>query len=84
MDRIVIFVMGESAVGFGALSLWNFQTVAQLDRCDAEQLIVTFNAALDVGFQIVCCGDSTRFQRAGKCAGQSTSECGDDVIDGRG
>jgi hypothetical protein len=32
---------------------------------------------------MICCGDSARFQRAGKCAGQSTGKPGDDVIHSR-
>jgi hypothetical protein len=75
--------MREGAIGFGAFALRDFQLVAQLDGGDAEKLVIGFDAAFDVGFEVVCCGDSARFQRAGKCAGQSTSERGDDVIDGR-
>jgi hypothetical protein len=74
--------MGESAVSFLPFSLGDFQMVAQLDSRDAEQLIITLDASFDVGFQIICCWDSTRFQRAGKCAGQSTGERGDDMVDG--
>jgi hypothetical protein len=47
--------------------------VVKLNCREAKQLAVGFDAAFDVGFEIICCGDSTRFQRAGKCAGQSTS-----------
>jgi len=75
-------MIGEGAIGFRALTPWNFQLVPETDGSDAKELVVAFDAAFDLRFQIVCCGDSTRFQRAGKCAGQSTGERGDDVVDG--
>jgi hypothetical protein len=75
--------MCERTVGFGALAFGYFQAVAQVDRRDSEQLIVRFNSSLDIGFQVVCCGDSARFQRAGKCAGQSTSQSRNDVVNCR-
>ena len=68
---------------FGALALWDFQLVAQADGGDAEKFVVGFDAAFDVRFQMIRCGDSARFQRAGERAGQSTRERGNDVIDGR-
>jgi len=84
VDRAVVLVMGQSAVGIRAFSFGNFQMVAQLDRRDAKQFIVALDAAFDVGFQIICCRNSTRFQRAGKCAGQSTGKRGDHMVDGGG
>jgi hypothetical protein len=78
----VVLVIGKGTVRFRAFSLGDFQPIAQAHRGDTEQLVVRLNAALDVSFQIIRCGDSARFQRAGKCAGQSTGERGDDVIDG--
>jgi hypothetical protein len=80
----MVFVVGECAVCFGALALGNFQLVTETDGSDAKELVVAFDAAFDFGLQIVSCGDSTRFQRAGKCAGQSTGERRDDVVDGSG
>jgi hypothetical protein len=74
--------MSEGAVGFGAFAFGDFQFVAQVYGGDAEEFVIGFDAAFDVGFEMVCCGDSARFQRAGKCAGQSTSEGRDNVIDG--
>jgi hypothetical protein len=74
--------MSEGAVGFRAFAFGDFQFVAQLDGGYAEEFVIGFDAAFDVGFEMVCCGDSARFQRAGKCAGQSTGERRDDVIDG--
>jgi hypothetical protein len=76
--------MRKSAVGFGAFALRDFQFVAQIYGGDAEEFVIDFDASLDVGLEVICCGDSARFQRAGKCAGQSTGEGGYDVIDGRG
>jgi hypothetical protein len=75
-------MVGQCAICFRAFALWNFQFVAQIHGGDTEEFFLGFDAALDFGFQMICCGDSARFQRAGKCAGQSTSQCGDDVIDG--
>jgi hypothetical protein len=80
MHGAIVFVKRERAVGLGTLSLGNFHAISQLHCCDSEQLIVRFNSSFDVGFQVVCCRDSARFQRAGKCAGQSTGECGNDVV----
>jgi hypothetical protein len=76
--------MSKGAVGFGTLAFGDFQFVAQVDGGDAKEFVIGFDAAFDVGFEMIGCGDSARFQRAGKCAGQSTSERGDDVIDGGG
>ena len=53
MDGAVVFVVSESAIGFGAFSFGDFQMVAQLDRGDAERLVITLDASFDVGFQIV-------------------------------
>jgi hypothetical protein len=77
-------VVGQGAIRFWALALWDFELVAETDGGEAKELVVAFDAAFDIGFQIVCCGDSARFQRAGKCAGQSTGERGDDVVNGGG
>ena len=74
----------KSTVGFGFFPNRYSKVIAKLDRGEAKHLAVGFDAAFDISFQVICCGDSTRFQRAGKCAGQSTGECGDDVIDGGG
>ena len=76
--------MREGAIGFGAFAFGDFQFVAQVHGGDAEEFVIGFDAAFDVGFEMIGCGDSARFQRAGKCAGQSTGEGGDDVIDGGG
>jgi hypothetical protein len=76
--------MRQGAVGFGAFAFRDFQFVAQVYGGDAKEFVIGFDAAFDVGFEVVGCGDSARFQRAGKCAGQSTGERGDDVVDGRG
>jgi hypothetical protein len=77
-------VVSEGAIGFGAFAFGDFQFVAQVHGGDAKEFVIGFDAAFDVGFETICCGDSARFQRAGKCAGQSTGEGRDDVIDGRG
>ncbi len=61
--------MRESAIRFRALALWNLQFVVQLYPCDAKEVVVSFDSAFDFSFQVVCCGDSARFQRTGKCAG---------------
>jgi hypothetical protein len=80
----MVLVVGERAVRLGALSFWNFQLVAEAHGCETKILVVAFDAALDLGLKIICCRDSARFQRAGKCAGQSTGERRNDVIDGGG
>ncbi len=77
-------MVSQGAVRLGALALRNFQLVAEIDGGDAKELVIAFDAAFDIGFQVICCGDSARFQRAGKCAGQSTSERRDNVVDGGG
>jgi hypothetical protein len=79
----VVLVIGECAIRFGALALRNFQLIPETDGGDAKELVVAFDAAFDFGFQIACCGNSARFQRASKCAGQSTGKRRDDVVDGR-
>ncbi len=66
--------MSEGAVGFGTFAFGDFQFVAQVDGGNAEEFVIGFDAAFDVGLEVVGCGDSARFQRAGKCAGQSTGE----------
>jgi hypothetical protein len=77
-------MVGQGAIRLDALSFGNFEFVPQTDGSDAKKVIIAFDAAFDFRFQIVCCSDSTRFQRAGKCAGQSTGERRNDVIDGGG
>jgi hypothetical protein len=84
VDRTIILMIGERAVGFGFFSGRNFEMVMKFDGGQAKQLAVRFDAAFDVGHQIIGCGYSARFQRAGKCAGQSTSKGRNDVIDGGG
>jgi hypothetical protein len=78
----MVLMAGEGAVGFGAFAFGDFQPVAQIYGGDAKEFVIALDAAFDVGYQVVSCRDSARFQRAGKCAGQSTSERRDDVIDG--
>jgi hypothetical protein len=80
MNGAIVFMMRKRAVGLGSFSLGNFHVIPQLHCCNSEQLIVRFNSPFDIGFQVVCCGDSARFQRAGKCAGQSTGKRGNDVV----
>lgn len=65
-------MVGQCAVRFRALAFWNFQFVAKIHSGDAEEFLLGLDAALYFGFQLVLCWDSARFQRAGKCAGQST------------
>jgi hypothetical protein len=80
----MVFVIGEGAIGFRALALRDFKFIPEADGSNAKELVVAFDAAFDFRLEIVCCGDSTRFQRAGKCAGQSTGERRDNVVDGSG
>lgn len=77
-------MVGEGAIGLCAAPHGNFQTIAQVDAINEEDFLFRPDLGLDLGHQVVLAGDSARFQRAGKCAGQSTGETGDDVIDGRG
>jgi hypothetical protein len=80
MHGTIVFVKCERAVGLRSFAPRYFQAIFQVHRRDSEQLIVRFNSPFNIGFQVVCCGDSARFQRAGKCAGQSTGESGNDVV----
>jgi hypothetical protein len=80
----IVFVIGQGAVRLRALAFRNFQLVAETHGCETKVFVVAFDAALNLGLKIICCRDSTRFQRAGKCAGQSTGERRNDVIDGSG
>jgi hypothetical protein len=77
----VVLVSGKGTVRFGFLSFGDFQAIAKLYSSETKHFAFRFDASFHVGFQIVSSGDSTRFQRAGKCAGQSTSEGGDNVVD---
>lgn len=74
-------MVSQCAIRLCALAFWNFQFVAQVHSGNAEEFFLGLDAALDFGFQLVFCWDSARFQRAGKCAGQSTAQGGNDVID---
>src|SRR5713226_1735937 len=80
-DRAVALVELERPVGLDALAAGNFQAVTQLDRGDAHQLVFALDAAFDVGLEVILCGDSARFQRAGQRAGKSTSERSDNMVD---
>ena len=72
VDRAIEFVIGKGAVGFRFFAGGDFEMVVKFDGGKTKEFAVGFDAAFDVGFKIICCRDSTRFQRAGKCAGQST------------
>jgi hypothetical protein len=74
-------MVGQCAIRFRAFALWNFQFVAQIHGGDAKEFFLGLDAALDFGFQLVFRWDSARFQRAGKCAGQSTGQGRDHMID---
>ena len=67
-------MVSQCAVGLGALSFGDFEFVTETDGGESKEFIVSFDAAFNLGFQIVRRRDSARFQRAGKCAGQSTGE----------
>lgn len=82
MHGAEFFVVRESSFGFRLFSLGDFHAIPEIDGRDAEELPIFFDASFDIRFQFVRGGDSTRFQRAGKCAGQSTGEAGDDVVNG--
>lgn len=73
--------MREGAIGLASLAFRDLQPVVKLNRGDAEEFFVCLNTAFDVGLEMICCRNSARLQRAGECAGESTSKPGDDVID---
>jgi len=74
-------MMRQRAIGLRSFAAWDFQAILEVHRRDSKEFIVPLDASFHVGFEIVCCGNSARFQRAGKCAGQSTSERGNHMID---
>jgi hypothetical protein len=74
-------VVSQCAVGLGALPFGDFEFVSETDGGESKEFIVSFDAAFDFGFQIVRSRDSARFQRTGKCAGQSTGERRNDMVD---
>ena len=80
VNGTVVFVVRESSFGFRLFSLGDFQVILETYSRDAEDFSIFFDAPFDIRFQFIRCGDSARFQRAGKCAGQSTGERGDDVV----
>jgi len=82
MDGAEFFVVGEGAIGFGLFSLGDFQVILEINGRNAEEFSIFFDASFDIRFQFVRCRNSARFQRAGKCAGQSTGEAGDNVVNG--
>jgi len=47
-------MMRECPLCLRAFALWNFQFVAQIDGSDSEKLVIRFDAAFDVGFQMIC------------------------------
>jgi hypothetical protein len=49
----IVFVVGQGAVRLRALSSRDFQFIAEAHGYEAKILIVSLNAALDFGFQIV-------------------------------
>ena len=74
MHGAVVLVMREGPIRLGALASRDSQLVPKFDRGDAEEFFVSFDSSFDLSFQMICRGDSARFQRAGQCAGQSTGE----------
>ena len=80
VDGAEVFVVRERSLRFRLFALGDFYAIPETDGRDAEEFSVFFDAPFDIRFQFVRCGDSARFQRAGKRAGQSTGEAGDDVV----
>ena len=76
----MVFVVCQGTLSLWTFSFGDFQFVAKTDGGEAKILVVAFDASLDLGFEIIGCGDSARFQRAGKSAGQSTGKRGNNVI----
>jgi len=46
-------MVGERAVRLGAFSFWDFQLVTKANGGEAEKFVVAFNAAFDLGLQII-------------------------------
>ncbi len=80
MDRAIHLVKFQSAVGVSALAGGNGEAILDLDCADAEDLAVAYDLTFNGGLEIILCGDSARFQRAGQGAGQSTSQRRQQVI----
>ena len=74
VNGTVVLVVRESSFGFCLFSLGNFQVIFEIYGRDAEDFSIFFDAPFDIRFQFIRCRDSARFQRAGKCAGQSTGK----------
>ena len=83
-DRAVALVDFKRAVSLGALALRNFKAITQLHVGDAKQFFFPFDAAFNVGFEVILRRDSARFQRAGQRARQSTAKRREQMINCRG
>jgi hypothetical protein len=72
----------EDLLDLGRHARWDDTTKGEADFGDPEDAIDLFDVTFDSGGDVLGGVDLTRFQRAGKSAGQSPRNTGDDVVEG--
>ena len=79
-------VDAQGALGVFASAFWDLDVVVDVDLGDPDGLIVgTFDCAVDVADEGVTVeSDFASRQSPGECAEQSTTDGGDDVVEGGG
>ena len=84
IGRAFIRINGESSLGLVPGAGWNPEFVGQADLGDLENAVDVFNIPFHERDEIVCGLDFPRFQRRGEGSGESPTNAGNHVIEGRG
>jgi hypothetical protein len=83
IGRAFVRINSESSLGFVPGAGWNLEFVSQADFGDLENPVHVFNVPFHKRDEVVCGLDFPRFQRGGEGAGESPTDAGNHVIQGR-
>jgi hypothetical protein len=83
IGRAFVRIHSESTLGLVPGAGGDLEFVGQADLGDLENTVHVFNIPFHKGDEIVCGLDFPRFQRGGKGSGESPTNAGNHVIQGR-
>ncbi len=83
IGRAFVCINSESPLGLVSGAGWNPEFVGQADLGDLENAVHVFNIPFHERDEIVCGLDFPRFQRRGEGSGESPTNAGNHVIEGR-
>ena len=84
IGRAFVRINSESPLGLVPGAGWNLEFIGQADLGDLENAVYVFNIPFHKRDEIVRSLYFPRFQRGGKGTGQSPTNSGNHVIEGRG